>query len=120
MRAPRSPQRTESKFTTSMPISTDPDAIESLVDEVHRTQTGLDVLVNNAVVRHFAPVEAFAREAWDAALAVNISAAFHRIRLTLPGMRTRGWSRIFNMTSVYGARGTTNRIESLPRARCSA
>jgi len=65
----------------------DPDAIESLVGKVHSTHGGVDVLVNNAVVRHFAPVEAFPRQAWDAALAVNVSAAFHLIRLTLPGMR---------------------------------
>jgi 3-hydroxybutyrate dehydrogenase len=90
---------------------TDPAAIESMVDEVHRVLGGVDILVNNAVVRHFAPVEAFPREAWDAALAVNVSAAFHLVRLTLAGMRSRGWGRIFNMTSVYGSRGTTNRID---------
>jgi 3-hydroxybutyrate dehydrogenase len=26
-------------------------------------------------------------------------------------MRTRGWGRIFNMTSVYGMRGTINRVD---------
>jgi len=89
----------------------DPSAIESLVGEVNRTRGGIDILVNNAVVRHFAPIESFPREAWDAALAVNVSAAFHLIRLTLSGMRARRWGRIFNMTSVYGSRGTTNRID---------
>ncbi len=90
---------------------TDPTAIESMVNDLHETGKRIDVLVNNAVVRHFAPVEAFPREAWDAALAVNVSAAFHLIRLTLPGMRAHGWGRIFNMTSVYGSRGATNRID---------
>lgn len=89
----------------------DPAAIESLVETVHWTHGGIDVLVNNAVIRHFAPIEAFPREAWDAALAVNVSAAFHLIRKILPGMRSRGWGRIFNMTSVYGSRGTANRID---------
>jgi 3-hydroxybutyrate dehydrogenase len=71
----------------------------------------VDVLVNNAVVRHFAPIEAFPEEEWNRALAVNLSAAFHAIRLVLPGMRERGWGRIFNMTSVYGMRGTANRVD---------
>jgi len=90
---------------------TDPVAIESLVGEAKRVRGCIDVLVNNAVVRHFAPVEAFPPEAWDAALAINVSAAFHLIRLTLSEMRARRWGRIFNMTSVYGLRGTTNRID---------
>ena len=72
---------------------------------------GLDILVNNAVVRHFAPVDQFPVEAWQRALAVNLSAAFHLVRLALPGMRARGWGRIVNMTSVYGERGAPNRID---------
>lgn len=70
-----------------------------------------DVLVNNAVVRHFAPIVDFPSEKWDMALTVNLSAAFHTIRLALPGMRARNFGRIFNMTSVYGLRGTTNRVD---------
>ena len=45
----------------------------------------VDILVNNAVVRHAAPVESFSPERWDEGLAVNLSAAFHTIRLALPG-----------------------------------
>jgi 3-hydroxybutyrate dehydrogenase len=71
----------------------------------------VDILVNNAVVRHFAPVEAFPVDRWELALAVNLSAAFHTIRLLLPAMRARGWGRIVNMSSVYGSRGATNRID---------
>jgi 3-hydroxybutyrate dehydrogenase len=89
----------------------DRHAIEAMIDEVTRSHGGVDVLVNNAVTRHFAPVEAFPVEAWDKALAVNVSAAFHTIRLTLPAMRQRGWGRIFNMTSVYAERGVPNRID---------
>ena len=71
---------------------------------------GVDILVNNAVVRHFAPIEAFPVERWNEALAVNLSAAFHTIRLALPGMRARGWGRIVNLASVYSFVGAVNRI----------
>jgi 3-hydroxybutyrate dehydrogenase len=70
----------------------------------------IDILVNNAVVRHFAPITDFPAEKWDAALAVNLSAAFHAIRLLLPGMRERNYGRIFNITSVYALRGTVDRV----------
>jgi 3-hydroxybutyrate dehydrogenase len=89
----------------------DPQGTERMVREVHERHGGIDVLVNNAVTRHFAPVDAFPAECWDRALAVNLSAAFHAIRLSLPGMRERGWGRIFNMTSVYGSRAIANRID---------
>ncbi len=85
--------------------------IERLVATTRDQLGGVDILVNNAVVRHFAPIEDFPVERWDAALAVNVSAAFHAIRLTLPGMRAGGYGRIINMTSVYGERGTTDRID---------
>jgi len=71
----------------------------------------LDVLVNNAVVRHFAPITEFPADRWEAALAVNLSAAFHAIKHALPGMRARNYGRIFNLTSVYGLRGEVNRVD---------
>jgi 3-hydroxybutyrate dehydrogenase len=89
----------------------DPHAVERLVAESVAAFGNVDILVNNAVIRHFAPVDEFPAQAWDRALAVNISAPFHAVRLTLPGMRRRGWGRIINMTSVYGERGTPNRID---------
>lgn len=70
-----------------------------------------DIVVNNAVVRYFGAVENFAPEHWDEALAVNLSAPFHTIRLSLPGMRARGWGRIINMASIYSHFATVNRID---------
>lgn len=71
----------------------------------------IDVLINNAVVRHFAPIEDFPAERWDQALAVNLTAAFRAVQLSLPGMRERGWGRIFNLSSAYGSRAIANRID---------
>jgi 3-hydroxybutyrate dehydrogenase len=90
---------------------TNPANIAELVAQCNAQLGGVDILVNNAVVRHFAPTESFPPERWDQAIAVNLTAPFHTIRLALPGMRERGWGRIFNMSSVYGSRGTTNRID---------
>ncbi|MER1967833.1 SDR family oxidoreductase [Castellaniella sp. GW247-6E4] len=89
----------------------DAEAIEDLMAKVQTLTGGADILVNNAVVRHFASIEDFPTSKWEEALAINLSAAFHTIRLALPGMRARQWGRIFNMTSVYSLRGTPNRID---------
>ncbi len=87
------------------------DGAAELIRAAESACGAIDILVNNAVVRHFAPIDAFPVDAWNRALAVNLSAAFHLVRLALPGMRARGWGRIINMTSVYGARGATHRID---------
>ena len=84
---------------------------QALADAAQASSPGIDILINNAVVRHFAPIDAFPVDAWERALAVNVSAAFHLVRLLLPRMRERGWGRILNMASVYGLRGVADRID---------
>ena len=62
----------------------------------------------------------FPIERWEEALAVNLSAPFHTIRLTLPGMRARGFGRIVNLASPYSFKGTVNRVDYVtPRRRSS-
>jgi 3-hydroxybutyrate dehydrogenase len=71
----------------------------------------VDILVNNAVVRHFAPICDFPIERWNEALAVNLTSVLIATQRALPSMRQRDYGRIFNMTSVYGSRGVVDRID---------
>ena len=71
----------------------------------------IDILVNNAVVRHFAQADLFPEENWDDALAVNLSAPFLLIKSFLPQMRQRGFGRIVNMSSIAAVHGITKRID---------
>ena len=86
-------------------------AVEGMMADLLSRLDAIDILVNNAVVRHFAPIEQFAPERWEEALAVNLSAPFHLIRLALPAMKQRGWGRIINMGSIYSTRAVANRID---------
>ncbi len=86
-------------------------AIERMMAFAAATFGGPDVLINNAVVRHFAPVEQLAVADWQRSLAVNLTAPFHIIRLALPGMRARDFGRIVNMSSHYGQRGAQGRVD---------
>ena len=56
---------------------TDPDAIETMMKDAG----GIDILVNNAGMQHVSPVDEFPPAKWDAIIALNLSAAFHTIRL---------------------------------------
>jgi 3-hydroxybutyrate dehydrogenase len=87
-----------------------PANIDAMIAAAVDAFGAVDILVNNAVVRHAAPVESFSPERWDEGLAVNLSAAFHTIRLALPGMKQRGWGRIINVSSIYGLRAAPNRV----------
>jgi len=87
-----------------------PADIDVMMSEAAAAFGAVDILVNNAVVRHAAPLEQFSATDWDEALAVNLSAAFHTTRLALPKMRARNWGRIINVSSIYGLRGATNRV----------
>jgi 3-hydroxybutyrate dehydrogenase len=85
--------------------------IERLIRETETKLGSIDILVNNAVFRHAGPIETFPVDKWDQALAVNLSAPFHAIRLALPGMKARRWGRIINIASNWGLTGTTNRVD---------
>jgi 3-hydroxybutyrate dehydrogenase len=86
-------------------------AIETMVAGLLDRCGSIDILVNNAVVRYFAAVENFPPDEWDRALAVNLSAPFHLVRLTLPAMKRRRWGRIINMASIYSTRAVEDRID---------
>jgi 3-hydroxybutyrate dehydrogenase len=60
-----------------------------------------DILVNNAGMQHVSPVEDFPVAKWDAIVALNLTAAFHTIRLAVPHMKARGWGRIINTASAH-------------------
>jgi 3-hydroxybutyrate dehydrogenase len=87
-----------------------PAEIEGMVAGAVAAFGSVDILVNNAVVRHAAPVDEFPPASWDEALAVNLSAAFHAIRLAVPHMRRKNWGRIVNVSSIYGLRAAANRV----------
>ena len=89
----------------------DVSGVESVLAAARGALGSIDILVNNAVTRHFARVEAFPTEKWEQALAVNLSAAFHAVRLALPEMRARQWGRIINMSSVYSTFAIANRVD---------
>ena len=79
-----------------------PDEIASMVRYAETEMGGVDILVNNAGIQHVSPIEQFPVERWDAVLAINLSSAFHSMRLVLPYMRARKWGRIINIASAHG------------------
>lgn len=94
----------------------DPEAIVGMVRQCERELGPVDILVNNAAtrgryvlpggVKKEALIEEVPVDTWDKAVAVNLTAPYHLIRLTIPGMKQRQWGRIVNIASNYGLTGT--------------
>jgi 3-hydroxybutyrate dehydrogenase len=79
-----------------------PAEIEALFAYAQADFGDVDILVNNAGIQFVANVEDFPPEKWDAIIAINLSSAFHTMRLAVPGMRAKNWGRIINLASAHG------------------
>ena len=71
------------------------------IEEMMGQAGGIDILVNNAGMQFVSPVEDFPVDKWDKIIALNLSAAFHTSRLTVPHMKEQGWGRIINTASAH-------------------
>ena len=88
---------------------TNVEAIEAMMAMAAETFGGVDILINNAGVQHVAPVDQFPVEKWDLIIALNLTAAFHAIRLALPAMKAKKWGRIINTASAHSLVASPNK-----------
>lgn len=78
--------------------------VRRMVAEVEHGLGPIDILVNNAGMAAARSLEDITEEDFDRTIAVNLKSAFLCTQAVLPGMRTRRWGRIVNISSI-AARG---------------
>lgn len=78
-----------------------PKQIADMMETAETELGSTDILINNAGIQHVSPIEEFPIEKWDAIIAINLTAAFHTIRLAVSGMKRRKWGRIINTASAH-------------------
>lgn len=86
----------------------DPEQIEAMMAAID-AWSPVDVLVNNAGIQHAVPLAEMPTAKWNDILAINLSAAFHTMRLAMPGMGARGYGRVINIASVHGLVASVNK-----------
>jgi len=79
----------------------------SVVDHALARFGKIDVLVNNAAIAHFAPIEETGKADLQRLLNVNVVGPFLGIKAVLPLMKQARRGSIVNISSVDGLRGTT-------------
>jgi NAD(P)-dependent dehydrogenase (short-subunit alcohol dehydrogenase family) len=80
----------------------DPEACSSVVLEVSRGFGGLDLLVNNAGVGKFAPVQEMSLEDWHVQIDTNLSGVFYLSRAAIPHLKEAPSAWILNIGSLAG------------------
>jgi NAD(P)-dependent dehydrogenase (short-subunit alcohol dehydrogenase family) len=98
----------------------DREAVRGMVADVGAAFGGVDVLVNNAAIdpkfdrdtaaQHAVAFETFPLEAWNAAIAVNLTGMFLCAQAVAPVMLGRGAGVIVNVASIYGLVGPDQRL----------
>ena len=81
----------------------DYEQVKSVVAEVAKEFGGLDILINNAGVGIFAPVESMSVEDFRAVLETNVFGVFYCCHEAIPLMKQRGGGYIINISSLAGA-----------------
>jgi len=79
-----------------------PEAIYAMAKEAGERFGDVDIIVNNAGIRHVSPIESFPPQKWDQIIAIDLSSAFHLVRATFPAMKERRFGRIVNISSAHG------------------
>jgi acetoacetyl-CoA reductase len=70
----------------------------------------VDVLVNNAGVTRDGFFHKMSVEQWDEVIRVDLSSMFYMTRPVIEGMRTRGFGRVINISSINGQKGQAGQV----------
>ncbi len=98
-------------ITGSVCDITDTAAVAAMFEDLAGALGGLDVLVNNAgIAGPTAPVDEYAREEWDAVVAVNLSGTFDVTRRAIPLLKDSPAGSVIVMSSLAGRFGYPNRV----------
>jgi len=84
---------------------TDAASVEAFRDFVTRTLGQPKILVNNAGIGRFAPLEQMSPDDFDAVLATNLRGPFLVTRAFLPSMKAAGEGAIVHVASLAGRNG---------------
>jgi len=86
------------------------EGIESLVAEISKRESKIDILINNAGSNWSAPVEDFPEKGWDKVMDINIKSIFFATQKFLPLLKAAGHAeepaRIINIASINGIRNS--------------
>jgi 3-oxoacyl-[acyl-carrier protein] reductase len=97
--------RLERQGTTVLAVAADvsrPADIAPLVQKTEQSLGPIEILVNNAGIGVFGPIQEASETDWDAVLDTNLKSVFLLSRAVAPGMISRRAGQIINIASLAG------------------
>lgn len=80
-------------------------ACQEVAQRIEADVGPVDILVNAAGITKDKMMHKMELDQWNAVIAVNLNSVFNVTRQFVEGMRSRGWGRIVNISSVNGQKG---------------
>ena len=97
-----------SDYFVSIPTDiTEKDQIDNAISEILKTETRIDVLINNAGISHIGLLQDMTYEQWQHVINTNLSSVFSCCKYALPDMLHKKSGRILNISSVWGNVGAS-------------
>lgn len=84
---------------------TKPADWDAAVATAIETYGKLDVLVNNAGIVNYGPIEEYSHADWDKIIAVNLTGVFNGMKAAIPALQQTEGGSIINISSIAGMRG---------------
>jgi len=81
------------------------DSCQEAIAQIEGDLGVIDVLVNNAGITRDTTFHRMSPEQWTEVLRTNLDSCFNLTRPIYEGMRTRGFGRIINISSINGQKG---------------
>jgi 2-hydroxycyclohexanecarboxyl-CoA dehydrogenase len=95
----------QARVLTAVANVADEGQMAGAIDTAVRQHGSLDILVNNAAMRHHGPVSEASTAQWQAVVDVNLLGTVNGCRAALPALRRSGRGSIVNVSSCYAVTG---------------
>src|SRR5579872_2510517 len=88
-------------FSAKLDVS-DKVSVASAVKSVQEEFGRIDILINNSGSTWGAPIEEMPLDKWQQVITTNLTGTFLACQAVIPLMRSQGWGRIVNISSIVG------------------
>lgn len=87
---------------------TDPEAWQRIVAEAEATWGPISVLVNNAGIVMFGPIDSLSPNDWQRTIDINLTGVYLGMHFVVPSMKRANGGAIVNISSTAGMQGYAN------------
>ncbi|CAH1661806.1 acetoacetyl-CoA reductase [Chelatococcus asaccharovorans] len=88
----------------------DPEACATGLNRVAEELGPVEILVNNAGITRDSMFHRMSYEQWSAVIHANLNSMFCMTKPVIEGMRSRGFGRIINISSINGQKGQVGQV----------